>query len=118
MSEGKNKEPFIWSGMEMPTNDHKWNCQCKECVVIHWLEEVEEVKALRETLQQRKSRWVDLTDEEIDRLWDLCRIPAHLDAPNSVQQRFGRALSFALREKNYDAFCADGRGNTPKEKNT
>ena len=33
----------------------------------------------------------------------------YIDKPNAIQQRFGRALSFALREKNYDALCADGR---------
>lgn len=104
-----NKEPLIWGGMEMPINDHEWHCQCKECIVIRWLKENKEVQALRKILQQRKSRWVDLTAEEVDRLWHICVIPSHLDKPNAVQQRFGRALSFALREKNYDALCADGR---------
>ena len=63
-----DKEPLIWGGMKMPTNDHEWRCQCKECIVIRWLKEVKEVQALREILQQRKARWGDLTEEEVDTL--------------------------------------------------
>lgn len=49
-----------------------------------------------------KKTWVELSEESALRLWQICKIPVHLDTPDSATLRYARAISFALREANYE----------------
>ena len=56
-----------------------------------------------------KKTWVELSEESALRLWQICKIPVHLDTPDSAALRYARAISFALREANHNTHLNDER---------
>lgn len=56
-----------------------------------------------------RKTWVELSEESALRLWQICKIPVHLDTPDSAALRYARAINFALREANHNTHLNDER---------
>jgi hypothetical protein len=89
--------------------EHEWHCRCVDCLEIKLKQADAEIVMLHKVCASKKQRWVDLNEDEVLRLWQICKIPVHFEKPNDIGHRFARALSFGLREANYYAFCIDAR---------
>ena len=94
--------------------EHDWFCRCVGCLEVKLKQANKEIVMLRKVCDSKKQRWVDLNEDEVLRLWAICKIPVHLEKSDDIGHRFARALSFGLREANYYAFCNDAR----EEQNT
>jgi hypothetical protein len=80
-----------------------------DCLEVKLKQANEEIVMLNKVCASKKQRWVDLNEDEVLRLWHICKIPVHLEKPNDIGHRFAGALSFGLREANYYAFCIDAK---------
>jgi hypothetical protein len=47
--------------------------------------------------------------KELLDLWMICRITSHLETPDDVAMKFGKAICLRLAELNWYAFCMEGR---------
>lgn len=89
-------------------NDHVILCECQECLSNQWFSDIQSRNRFLKISERKMSqRWVDLDKTNVLALWHICRIPVHLEKPDDIAYRFAEAISFALREVNYRAFCFD-----------
>ena len=93
----------------MTPDKHEWYCRCVDCLEVKLKQANKEIVMLHNICASKKQRWVDLNEDEVLSLWQICKIPVYLEKPNDIGHRFARALSFRLHEANYDAFCIDVR---------
>jgi hypothetical protein len=93
--------------------EHRVFCDCVECLKKKIASLNTETAALHKLLEKRRlETWATMQPKELLYLWLICRAPFHLETPDDVAVRFGKAVCFRLLELNWEAFCAEGRSIT------
>lgn len=96
--------------------EHRIFCDCVDCLKKKIASLNTETAALHKLLEKRRlETWATMLPKELLDLWTICRITSHLETPDDVAMKFGKAICLRLLELNWEAFCAEGRANDTAE---
>ena len=96
----------------MTNEEHHALCDCVDCLKKKVVELKTEKAALHKLLDKRRlETWTAMQPKELLDLWMICRNPSHLETPDDVAMKFGKAICQRISELNWDAFCREGRGH-------
>ena len=93
--------------------EHRIFCDCVDCLKKKIVSLNTETAALHKLLEKRRlETWATMPPKELLDLWTICRITSHLETPDDVAMKFGKAICLRLLELNWEAFCSEGRSIT------